>query len=410
MKKILLILLSLFCILINPMSMFADELSDLDKIVQGKGGEYKVGDVLTLEIDAVDDGDDCSEAKEAKFLVIGKDEDYKNTLTLMSIEPLTLFDQLDQNIIKGGELSSIKNNLKEGTYSGDINIDDLVGINDKMFFTTKDKNQDLSIDNSTLELFSSFCAETIGSIDTPQSSFEKRVINTSKNYVLEDGTTATITSKFWLPSLKELGLSNEGNSTTYSLFTTSNIMAYLDEKSLDTEKDLKMFTRDINYEDKGVYVIDHSLDGGHTLQTDLYEPVNFGICFTVNYDEEVTEYTNPTGANNVLLYANKPSTYYVTMPKKVYVQSENKTPFNLTVYGEIEKNKKINISMPSSVSLIDSKGRDNINLDVDGTIASIDYNAIDNGKKVIKTVTVTAPKIYAGSWQVNLPVTISLTN
>ena len=69
----------------------------------------------------------------------------------------------------------------------------------------------------------------------------------------------------------------------------------------------------------------------------------------------------------------------------------------------------IDIETPDTVSLKEKLGdRDDIDLVIDGGNDSIDYSMIDDGKKVVEVINVTAPRIYAGEWEVNLPISISL--
>lgn len=409
MKKILLLLISLLCIFISPMTLFADEASDFEKIASGKGSEFNVGDVVDLPLAVEKDG---SKAKtvNAKFLVIGKDEDYQNTLTLMSIEPIKLYDSKNKYIATSGTLEEIQTKLANGTYDGTPTVTNLIGYNDSMFFTTKANSVELSIENSQIEKFSDFWLNTFEVLGQLEKGFAGRIINTAKQYTKADGSIATISTKFWLPSLKELGFDSDiQNGKTYTLFSEKDIMTYLDEKGLDNTEALNMFTRDIDYENNKLYAIKHSEEKGYIEESNRYATYNFGACFTITYDDDPTEEVNPSGEKDVILYANKPSTYYVLMPKKVYVQSEQTTPFNLIVYGDIETDKTIDIETPDTISLKEKLGdRDDIDLVIDGGNDSIDYSMIDDGKKVVEVINVTAPRIYAGEWEVNLPISISL--
>ena len=74
-----------------------------------------------------------------------------------------------------------------------------------------------------------------------------------------------------------------------------------------------------------------------------------------------------------------------------------KTNVTKTIDAEIEEYLRTAEVDPAAIQVV-----------IDGGNDSIDYSMIDDGKKVVEVINVTAPRIYAGEWEVNLPISISL--
>lgn len=415
MKKILIGLLSFLCILTNPMVVKAEE-SAYDILMQGKGGTYSVGDVLELPFTTTD----WENKANAKFIVIGKDEDYKNSLTLMSIENLNILDTCDCYSALDGTLSDVQDWLDNGTfddnYEGDTEAVDLIGISGSgvtngVFFTVKD-NTTSAIDysDSQIDSYASYF-DTLN-----QGGLTNRIMSVTKTYTTSSSGTDSKACKYFLPSLKELGITSDlsKDEYTYSLFASKNIFEIMDQKNIDTSKDFNIYTRDLDVANTSLIAIDHNVNNyivkeDYTTKAGRYALHGLGICFVVTYDEDVDSYKNAT-SSSVTLYANNASSYYVMLPKKVFIQSDAVTKFNILVKGDIAGDEKVKLTFDSSINLAGLNGNAGrtVPLTIAGSLNTFSYSHLKNDKTATDTLSITSPEISAGEWEVAFPITIAL--
>lgn len=127
--------------------------------------------------------------------------------------------------------------------------------------------------------------------------------------------------------------------------------------------------------------------------------------------------SNPTGNKQVQLYAEVSDTYTVQLPKKVNVTTSGQT-FSVKAKGDIAADKKITISMPQNPELVDQSATGEKKANVQLTLTNYAFDFVDSeinsadydGSGATETVTVTHGGITAGSWSVDMNVTIGLSD
>lgn len=129
-----------------------------------------------------------------------------------------------------------------------------------------------------------------------------------------------------------------------------------------------------------------------------------------------TAYNEVDSDSNVKLYANVDSTYTVKFPQEVDVTAKS-TDIFVQAKGNISSDKKISVALASSANLEDqsqaTKKRDSIALTVTNNTHDFAYSDLkaDYDNTVAFTANVAHTNdIPAGSWSVNLPVTIALAS
>jgi len=131
--------------------------------------------------------------------------------------------------------------------------------------------------------------------------------------------------------------------------------------------------------------------------------------FADEYDQD------DDASQSVELYAEVSSTYTVKLPQNVDVTNEEVT-FDVQALGDITSAKKLNVAFDASASLVDQSGksskREAIALTIENGTNNFTFNELgaEYSDDVKATVTVkhTGVTIPAGTWSVDLPVTISL--
>ena len=140
--------------------------------------------------------------------------------------------------------------------------------------------------------------------------------------------------------------------------------------------------------------------------------------FADTTDDDTQTYDKSTAEQKkVRLYADVDSTYTVRLPQQVNVKEKSKD-FDVDAKGNISSTKKVSVAFDGSASLVDTntsdKKKESISLTITNNthdflfddLLADDYN--DTAKFTVNVAH--DDEIPAGTWEVYLPVTISLAS
>ena len=420
MKKILLTIITSFVVLsCFAINLSADEkqvitkeylieelnMNDDQIIGAGLGFVYDVGDVVTLHLhvdEEIDAGNNVTLTKTdeplaIRFDVAGKGFDGDDQVTLIAN------DFIVEKIIKLHNNSQIIKSYDQ-TWTNDF-------LNTTVYNLFEDSVKSKIVNSEKL------CYELIDDGDGSYKSFVDEGMNSLQ--------TKTITTKLWIPSVKEVGGGNSFESEfpsgdEYSLPTLGNCYPlytssaktdlityngqmvgnyYLREEAFDGEK--ACFTSS-NADFSGTKT---SNGGGCSIIFGMNVKFAKDLMDGVEADDDslVSEESIPINAYT-------PSTYIVELPESISLTG-GYTQFNYKVSGEIDEKKNVKVEFPQTTEL-EYDGvlnKDTITLNIFNEKISYDYlDCLEKGTTSVVTIQNEVPRV--GSWHGNLDVTISLEN
>lgn len=135
------------------------------------------------------------------------------------------------------------------------------------------------------------------------------------------------------------------------------------------------------------------------------------IAFDVKWSKDAEqgvaiENTENLEANSVLLQAYTPATYEVLLPETVTL-TEGYTQFKYSVKGDLEKNNVVKVEFPQTANLKFTGGFTKNDIVLNIFNEKVNFNRAECSRETTSTVTIKNEIPTAGTWEGNLPVTIS---
>lgn len=129
---------------------------------------------------------------------------------------------------------------------------------------------------------------------------------------------------------------------------------------------------------------------------------NMTIAFADTTD---TVSQNSTSACTVSV--DKPSTFTVTIPKTITLDGNEPVSYDIGIEGDLALNKKLLITVDDTVTLTDSKGKNNASASSEITKNEFPAAEVNSGSQT--TGTLTGQGLSSGVWTGNLSLDIELT-
>ena len=227
--------------------------------------------------------------------------------------------------------------------------------------------------------------------------------------------------RIFIPGAKELGFGtsytiNEGTvnnlampligNTIYSNYseTANSVTANLDGEQTN------YWLREDFYADSNPYFLCTNATGLTHANKDTAKNgviIAFNVRWSKDTKNDVTiENKEDAQANSVLLQAYTPATYEVSLPETVTL-TKGYTQFKYSVKGDLEKNNIVKVEFPKTASLKFTGGFSKSDIDLNIFNEKVNYNRSECSRETTSTVTIKNEIPSAGTWEGNLPVTIS---
>lgn len=119
--------------------------------------------------------------------------------------------------------------------------------------------------------------------------------------------------------------------------------------------------------------------------------------------------TTEAGTKQTTVTYTEDSTFTVTIPKTIVLDTSKEATYDVKVQGDIKGNEVITVTPDSTVAMKDAKGKSDVTATITQTATEFNAEAVNRVDGTSTTGNVSAPDLTAGSWTGTLNFAIADT-
>ena len=119
--------------------------------------------------------------------------------------------------------------------------------------------------------------------------------------------------------------------------------------------------------------------------------------------------TTEAGTKQTTVTYTEDSTFTVTIPKTIVLDTSKEATYDVKVQGDIKGNEAITVTPDSTVAMKDAKGKSDVTATITQTTTEFNAVAVNQADGASTTGTVSAPDLTAGNWTGALNFAIAST-
>ena len=108
--------------------------------------------------------------------------------------------------------------------------------------------------------------------------------------------------------------------------------------------------------------------------------------------------TTEAGTKQTTVTYTQDSSFTVTIPKTIVLDTSKEATYDVKVQGDIKGNEAITVTPDSTVAMKDAKGKSDVTATITQTKTEFNAEAVNQADGASTTGTVSAPDLTAGSW------------
>ena len=119
--------------------------------------------------------------------------------------------------------------------------------------------------------------------------------------------------------------------------------------------------------------------------------------------------TTEAGTKQTTVTYTQDSSFTVTIPKNIALNTSKEATYDVKVQGDIKGNEAITVTPDSTVAMKDAKGKSDVTATITQTKTEFNSTEVNQADGASTTGTVSAPDLTAGSWAGALNLAIANT-